>query len=606
MSQLMNFQAILTLGILIATLVVLASRRLRPDVTAVCATLALILTGVLTAEEAFGAFGQPVIIIIACVYILGTALYETGVATLISERLMRFSHRGTGFLILVLMLTAGMLSAVLSSLLVIVILMPAVQRLCRRTKTAPAQLLLPVVVGASMGNLLTLIGTVSNLVVDELLAAAGQVSLEFLSLAPIGVLSLGVAMAWYVLVGRRLLPEAVTPEPEPPSLEEVAEDYRLKEELYRLRIRSVSDLIGYRLEETDLSSSHGLNVLAIQAEGKPLRVPDPGRALEQDDLLIVECKPGNVYQAASLHSLEPKGRVDLEELSELETARMALAELMVPVRSQLSNKTLAEVGFRDRYGLNILAVRRRGRIIRENLRQVVLRTGDTLLVQGTAERLQRVGHDLNLVLVNQLGPQPGDRVTAKARLTVGIMLAMIAAVVAGILPLATASLLATVILILAGSIRVTRAYRSIDGSILVLVGGMLPMAMALEKTGAASAIARELAGLNASVGPLGTLALLFVFASFITQIVSNSAAAALVTPLAISLARALSLPSQPFAIAIAVAVTTSYLTPLTNTDNLLVREPGSYTMRHYLVNGLPLVLIQLVIVLAWSWFSGVR
>jgi di/tricarboxylate transporter len=183
---------------------------------------------------------------------------------------------------------------------------------------------------------------------------------------------------------------------------------------------------------------------------------------------------------------------------------------------------------------------------------------------------------------------------------------MIAVVVVGILPLATASLVATVILILAGSIGVQRAYRSIDGSILVLVGGMLPMAMALEKTGAASAIARELAGLNASVGPLGTLALLFIFATFITQIVSNSAAAALVTPLAISLARALSLPLEPFAIAIAVGVTTSYLTPLTNTDNLLVREPGSYTMRHYVINGLPLVLFQLVIVLGWSWFSGIR
>jgi di/tricarboxylate transporter len=606
MSQEMNFQAVLTLGILIGTLVVLASRRLRPDLTAVCATLALILTGVLTAEEAFSAFGQPVIIIIACVYILGTALYETGVATLISERLMRFSHRGTGFLILVLMLTAGLLSAVLSSLLVIVILMPAVQRLCRRTKTAPAQLLLPVVIGASMGNLLTLIGTVSNLVVDELLAAGGQGSLEFLSLAPIGFLSLAAAMTWYGLVGRRLLPEAVIPEPELPSLEEVAEDYRLKEELYRLRVRSVSDLIGQRLEETDLSSSHGLNVLAVHAAGKPLRVPDPRRPLEQDDLLIVECKPGSVYQAASLHGLEPKGRVGLEELSELETARLALAELMVPLRSQLSDKSLAQVGFRDRYGLNILAVRRRGRIIRENLRQVVLKTGDTLLVQGAAERLQRVGKDLDLVLVNQLGPQPGDRVTAKARWTVGILLAMIAVVVVGILPLATASLVATVILILAGSIGVQRAYRSIDGSILVLVGGMLPMAMALEKTGAASAIARELAGLNASVGPLGTLALLFIFATFITQIVSNSAAAALVTPLAISLARALSLPLEPFAIAIAVGVTTSYLTPLTNTDNLLVREPGSYTMRHYVINGLPLVLFQLVIVLGWSWFSGIR
>jgi di/tricarboxylate transporter len=595
MSLEMSFQAILTLGILIAMLAVLASRRIRPDLTALSATLVLILTNVLEPGEAFSAFGQPVIVIIACVYILGAALYETGVATLISEWLMRLSNRGTGFLVLVLMLTAALLSAVLSSLLVIVILMPAVQRLCRRSK-----------MGATMGNLLTLIGTVSNLVVNELLVAAGEASLDFLSLAPVGLISLALAVVWYVVPGRWLLPQAVTPEPEQPSLEEVAEDYRLKEELYRLRVRSMSDLIGQRLGETDLSSSCGLNVLAVQACSKPPRVPDPARPLEQDDLLIVEGKPGNAYQAATLHGLELKGRVDLEELSELETARLALAELMVPLRSELTGKSLAKVGFRDRYGLNILAVRRRGRAIRENLHQVILRIGDTLLVQGPAERLQRVGYDLNLVLVSQLGPQPGDRVTAKARSTVGILLAMIAVVVAGILPLATASLAAAIALILTGSIRVERAYRSIDGSLLILVGGMLPMATALEKTGVAAAIAGQLAGLSGVIGPVGTLGLLYVFAVLVTQIVSNSAAAALVTPLAISLAHSQSLPPRPFAIAMAVAVSTSYLTSLTNADNLLVQEPGNYTMRHYVINGLPLVLIQFAVVLALSWLSGVR
>lgn len=601
----MSFQAILTLGILIAMLAVLASRRLRPDLTALSATLALILANVLEPGEAFSAFGQPVIVIVACVYILGAALYETGVATLISEWLMRFRDRGTGFLVLVLMLTAGLLSAVLSSLLVIVILMPAVQRLCRRAKIAPGQLLLPVAVAATMGNLLTLIGTVSNLVVNDLMVAAGEAPLGFFSLAPVGLASLALAVIWHLLPGRWFLPRAVSHAPQQPTLEEVAEDYRLNQDLYRLRVRSVSDLIGRRLGETDLSNC-GLNVLAIRAGGKLPRVPDPVRPLEQDDLLIVEGNPGDAYQAATLHGLEVKGRVDLEELGELETARLALAELMVPLRSELTGKSLAKVDFRDRYGLNVLAIRRRGRAIHENLHKAILRIGDTLLVQGPAERVQRVGYDLNLVLVNQLGPQPGDRVTAKARSTIGILLAMIVVVVAGILPLVTASLGAAIALIVTGSIRVERAYRSIDGSLLILIGGMLPMATALEKTGVAAAIADQLAGLSGVIGPVGTLGLLYVLAALVTQIVSNSAAAALVTPLAISLAHSQGLPPRPFAIAVAVAVTASYLTPLTNADNLLVQGPGNYTVRHYVINGLPLLLIQFAVVLALSWLSGVR
>jgi di/tricarboxylate transporter len=589
----MTLHAVLTLIILAAALVILASQRLRPDLTALCVTLALILTGVLSPTEAFSAFAQPVIIIIPCVFILGAALYETGVATLIANQLMRVGTRNPVIIILAIMLTAGLLSSVVTSMLIIAVLMPAVLRIARRARLAPSLLLLPLVSGATMGNLLTLIGAISNLVVSDLLVGSGYGPLGFFSLTPIGLISLALATAWFLLVGRRLLRQDMPPEPQLPSLEEVERDYRLGHQLHRLRVRSGSDLIARRLDQCELGPTFHLNVMAVKPTGGRLNPARPDYVLEQDDILIVEGSAGDMLQAASMHHLEPKGAVTLEEFNQLEEDNLRLAELIVPLRSQLVGKTLAQCRFRERYGLNILAVHRQGRAIREELPHLTLAVGDTLLVQGPINYLRQIGRDTSLISVTQLGPQPGDRITRKAKLALGVLGLMVLVVVTGALPLVTAGLAAAVALILTGCLSAERAYESINGRVIVLIGAMLPLAMALEKTGVAALIAAWLATLSQSVGPMGAVVLLYLFTSLISQIASNSVSAALMLPIALSLAAAEGLAPLPFAIAIAVAATTSYITPIINTDNLMVREAGGYTMRDYVVNGLPIFLLQM-------------
>jgi di/tricarboxylate transporter len=592
----MTLQAGLTLIILIATLLALASRRLRPDLAALCAMLALIATGILSPTEAFSAFGQPVIIIIPSIYVLGAALFDTGVATLIANKLQRVSSQGPAILVLVIMLSAGLLSAMLSSMLVIVVLMPAAVRMARRARMSPSQLLLPLVSGATMGNLLTLIGTVSNVVVSSMLVAAGHEALGFFSLMPFGLASLALAIAWYLLVGRKLLRKEMPAEVRRPSLGEVEHAYHLREHLYRLRVRSISDLVAQRLDDSGLGTSCHLNVLAVQRQDGELQPARSDWMLERDDILIVEGARGDIHQAASLHSLEPKGAMSLEEFNRLEQETLRLAELMVPFRSQLVGRTLTQVDFRDRYGLNVLAVHRQGQAIRQELPDLTLAAGDALLVQGPLAFLRQVGKDLNLVLVSHLGPEAGDLIKKKSKLTLGILAVMVLSIVTGLASLATASLAAAMALVLTGCISPARAYRSIDGSVIILIGAMLPLALALEKTGAAELIANQLTGLSPLIGPLGVLFLLYLLTSVITQAVSNSATAALVTPIAISLAGTQGLSPVPFVLAMAVAVTTSYASPLTNADNLLVREAGRYSMRDYLVNGLPIFVLQTIVV----------
>ncbi len=593
----MTPQSAFTIVLLVLTLVVMSSQRLRADLVALLVMLALIISRVLTPTEAFSAFGQPVIIIVAGIYILGAALYETGVATIIANLMMRFGGRGEGVLMLAIMLTAGLMSSVLSGLLVTAVLLPAVLRIARQAELAPSRLLLPLVTAATVGNQLTLIGTTSNLVISDLLVTAGHEPFGLFTLTPYSLASLGVVVFWFLLPGRRLLRRELPSEPEQPSLDEVERSYKLQNLLYRLRVRSISDLIGARLQDSPLRSRFHLNVVAVRAQGGKLSPASPEWVLEQNDLLIVEGDPGRMLQASGRHGLEQKGTVNLDDFNKLEQDTLRLAEVIVPFRSRLEGSSLTEIDFRGRYGLNVLAVQQQGQAIRADLQDLALATGDTLLVQGPAANIRKVGQDLNLVLVTDLSPRPGDLITGKAGLTLAILGAMLVLVVSGLLSLAPAMVAAVVALILTGCLSIEQAYQSINGTILVLIGGMLPLAIALQQTGAAEVMANLVLNLSHSLGSPGSLLILYLLASIITQVIANTVVAALLIPVAINLAVAQGLSPSLFAIAIAFGVNAAYVTPLTDANNLYVWEAGQYKMGDYLINGVPIFLLQLVLLM---------
>lgn len=591
---------VFTIILLIATLVILAAQWLRADLAALLVMLILITSGILTPTEAFSGFGQPVILIVGSIFIIGAALLETGVATMIANQILRFGQRGEAVLLVIVILVAAVLTSFLDGLLVVALLLPAVLRVARQAHLAPSRLLLPLATTATVGNQLTLIGAASNLVVSDILAAASGHGFGLFTLTPYALVSVGVVMVWYLTAGRRFfLRRDIPQEPHPPSLTEVEQSYQLHNLLYRLRVRSESDLIARTLETAGtLRAAFKLNVIAIQPQGSALQPAGADQILERDDLLFVEGDLGRILQAAQAHHLEPKGSVSLDEFNRYELATLRLAELMVPIRSSIIGRSLSEIGFRRRYGLNVLAVHRQGKTIRDNLPHLVLAVGDSLLVQGPPASLRDVGRDLSLVTITDLGPQPGDIITAKANWTLAVLAVMLVLVVFEIASLATASVLAAVTLVLLKCLSPDRAYQSINGSLLVLIGGMLSLSMALQKTGAADLIAQFIAGISQNLGSAGSLVVVFLLTSLVAQVIGGAVGAALFTPIAISLALTQGAPPQPFAIAIAFAVMAGYITPLTDGDNLLVREPGHYAMRDYVVNTLPIFLFQTTALMA--------
>lgn len=600
----MSPQAAFTLFLLLATLVVMASQRLRSDLVALIVMTLLIVSGIVDPIQAFAAFGQPVIIIVACVFVLGAALFESGVANIIAAQIMRFGGKGEVSLLLAIMLVATALTAVLDAMLVVALLLPAVLHIARETGIARPVLLLPLATAATLGSHLTLIGAASNLVVSDVLAASGHPPLGLLSLAPYAAVVVVLMILWFLGPGRKLLNKPMPEEQLGPSLSEVASAYGLDNQLYLLRIRAGSSLVGYRLDAASLRARFGLNVLAARPHLiQRIVSATPEMVLEQNDLLYVQSAPGELHQAANQLGLEVKRPAALDELAGIDEEALRMAEVMIPVRSPLIGKSLQQTGLRARHGVSVLAVQRQAQVISEGLGLLTLAAGDTLLVEGRAGQLRTAIRDLNLVAATDLGPRPGDIVTAKARLAIAILAALIAVVALNILSLAVASVAAVVLLILTGCVSVERAYRSIDGSVLVLIGAMLSLSLALEQTGAAGQIATWISQLSQGSGPLLALFLVWVLTSVITQVVANSVAAALLTPIAVGLATTMGASPQLFAIAVAFAVTTAYITPLTDGDNLLVRSAGRYTMRDYVVNGLPLWVLEtaaLFVMFAWQ------
>ncbi len=591
-------QAIVTIILLAVTVLAMATQRVRNDIVALLVLLFLIISGILEAEEAFSVFGQPVILIVAGIFVIGAALLDTGVATLLANQILRFSQGGELILMFIVMLTSALLTAFLDGLLVVALLMPAVLRVARQANLSPSRLLLPLATTATLGNQLTLLGTTSNPLISDILAVSGGTRLGIFTLTPYALVSVGVVMAWYLTAGRRFLSRELPPEPQGLSLAEVGQSYHLDKSLYRVRVRSISNLIAKSLSAEDgLQKNSGLNIIAVQPQGESIQPASANPVLEQNDLLFVEGDTGRILKAAQTHGLEMKGTISFEEFNQSQLETLRLAELMLPFRSSLVGQSLTDIGFRQRYGLNVLAVHRHGQTIRTKLSQLVLAAGDTLLVQGPPASLRGIGRNLDLVPVTDLGPQPGDLITSKAKWTMLVLAVMLLLVVTGLASLATASVMAALALVMLRCLSPERAYRSINGSLLILIGGMLSLSIALQKTGAAALIADLIAALSQGLGVVGSLGLVYLLTALSAQIIGGAVGAAIFAPIAISLATAQGVPPEPFAIAIAFAVMGGFITPITNGDNLLVREPGRYDMTDYLKNTVPIFLLQSILLM---------
>jgi di/tricarboxylate transporter len=597
----------LTLAILGMTVVFFITEWLRVDVVALLVLLSLILTGLITPTEAFSGFSSPAVITVWAIFIVSGGLLHTGVANLVAQRLLSMAGSGQVRLMVLLMVTVGLLSGVMNNVGATAVLLPAVVSLSGQIGANPSRLLLPLAYASLLGGMTTLIGTPPNILVSDSLRMAGLEPFSLLEFAPVGLAALAVGVGFMALIGRRLVPDRSPSERLAGMINsdaEFVEQYRLGERLYRARIPAGSPLIGKTLADSGLRPNFELSVIGLERRGRTLLAPGSETVLRRGDMLLVEGMADHVVWAQETGQIDVQPEVGVDD-RDLQSGVIGVVEVLLAPHSRVVGKTLSELLFREKYNLTVLAILRDGRPRRTGLVDMSLRFGDTLLVQGPRDKIRILQREPDYVVLGLSDEAPMMRVK-KAPVALGLLLVMLVPVLLGWLPIMATALLAGLMMVVTGCLTMDEAYQSIEWKAVFLVAGTLPLGIAMENTGAARYLADLMVDLIGGLGPLPLLAGFYILTNLLTQIMSNAASAVIIAPIAIGAAQRVGSDPHALLMAVAVAASAGFLTPVAHQANVLVMGPGGYRFSDYFKVGLPLnILVFLVVValvpLIWPW-----
>lgn len=779
----MTLQIIITFLILIGAIVLFVTEKLRVDLVALLVLVSLVFTGLVTPTEALSGFSNPAVVTVWAVFILSAGLSGTGVAHVIGRQVLRVAGKGEVRLLVIIMLTAAVLSGLMNNVGVVALLLPVVLTIAKQTRISPSKLLMPLATGCLLGGLTTLIGTPPNILASDALREFGLEPFSLFDFAPVGLVITLTGIAFMVLVGRHLLPnrhpvaalsgrddepadaqqlydleerlalvilppdsqlagktltesrigrvldltilgvqrngrKQITIHPETvlqgndqllvlgrldrlemlrkspyflveddvgninhlfslniglaewaipahspfigqtiteigmrrhyhfnvlaikrnnqitrtnlqqlslaagdllllqgdraallaarqqPAFAdgltvivdelETAVSYHLQERLLTIRIPSNSPLVEQTLAETHLGELFGLVALSIIREGQAIVAPPPETRLHVHDLLLIQGKPEALDIMRGLQGLVVKQHIQSEKL-QLESEQVGLVEALLSPHSSLVNKTLRDIQFREKYGTSVLAIWRGGRAYRSELGSVPLQFGDAFLLYGPREKIKLLSREADF-LVPSAGIQEAPR-RHKAPLAVTIMTAVVITVLFGWLPISIAAITGSALLVLSGCLDMEEAYRQIDWRAVFLIAGMLPLGIAMERSGTARFIADGMVSIVAGRGSLALLTGLFVVTSLASQFMPNPVVTVLMAPIALSMATELSVSPYALMMIIAIAASASFMSPVGHPANVLVMGPGGYRFTDYLKIGVPMTVVVLLVTL---------
>jgi di/tricarboxylate transporter len=603
----------IALGILFAAILLFVTEWLRVDVVAIGVMVALMLTNLLTAPEAIAGFSNPAVLTIASLFIVGGGVMQTGLAASIGEGILKIAGTRPGRLTVVIMTAVALLSAVMSDTGTVAVLLPAIISLGVSAKISPSKLLIPLSYGSLLGGATTLIGTPPNIIVSDILREQGLQPFNFFSYTPVGLLLLAAGILFMLFIGRRILPEHA-PKQEVQRVEtpeELVALYRLPDNLFRLRVRRESELAGVSILNARLRQDYGLTVLDVlrpntmkESQEKPkgsakdgyISVsPTPETILHSGDVLIAQVNPGDIGHLAATLNLGVQPAQSDDEGS-LISSEVGIAEVLLPPRSSLLGKSLVDVQFGSLYHLTVLGINRPGVDERLDLKETELRFGDTLLVQGPWSNILELRQKRrDFVVMGQPEHLLGAPSRTKAPLAMLVLLGMLVIMVTNLMPLATASMLAALVMILTGCLSIDEAYEAVDWKSIVLIAGMLPMATALESVGLVNLAAQGFTQGLGDFDPRIVLGAFFLLTSIFTQVLSNTATTVLLAPIALASAVQLGVQPYAFLMGIAIAASMAFASPVASPANTLVMGAGHYRFSDYIKIGVPLILITLVI-----------
>lgn len=608
----------LTIAVLVISVIFFVNGKIRSDIVALCALTILMIGQILTPEEALSGFSSSIVIMMIGLFVVGGAIFQTGLAKIISSKILKLAGTSETRLFLLVMIVTSFIGAFVSNSGTVALMLPIVVSLAVSTGMNPSRLLMPLAFASSMGGMMTLIGTPPNLIISDTLESAGYEPLSFFTFLPTGIICVTVGTIILMPLSKIFLSKKGNNDSNAhkgKSLNQLVLEYGLSDNLFRVKVISKSTMLGHTVKELDLRRKYGLNILEIrskdQSQHKFLKTINQQMAnadtiINKGDIIYLSGELHQVQKLASDYSFEMLDIHDTEEVrtinNPLDFYDIGIAEIVIMPSSDIINKTIKEAGFRDKFDVNVLGIRRKGEYILNDLGEKTIMSGDVLLVQGTWKNIDRLTQEeQNWVVIGQPLDEAA-KVTRdyKAPIAAAIMVLMIVMMVCDFIPIAsvTAVIIAALLMVLTGCFRnVEAAYKTINWESIVLIAGMMPMSLALEKTGTSALISSTLVNGLGQYGPMALMAGIYFTTSLMTMFISNTATAVLLAPIALHSAQQIDVNPTPFLFAVTIAASMCFASPFSTPPNALVMPAGKYVFTDYVKVGLPLQIIMGIVMI---------
>ncbi|MCR8667958.1 SLC13 family permease [Aestuariibaculum sp. M13] len=601
----------LMLFILAATIALFIWGKFTPDIVALISMLALFLTGILDATETLSGFSNPTVIMIAALFIVGEGIAQTGWTAMAGKKFVEWAGKSVPKLLVIITLGAGILSGFVSNTGTVATLTPLTISSAWSIGTLPSKMLMPVAFGSNTGGLLTLTGTPPNIIASNALVESGFEGFSFFEFALIGIPLLIVCLLYFRYIGYKLLPNNKTNN-KPVNIESTLhnwiEAYKVHDDYYRLRIRSISPLINTKMEEWQFEKEYNVNIIRIKRRhpnvlkgiNSFIEFPNPQTELYYHDIITVK---GSTEAINKLMISFRLGLLPLEPITDelkhnLINQEVGMTEVIVNPNSMLVGRKYKLGDYFKRYGIQLLAASRNNKPLQD--KDIVVKAGDAFLLRGTWEAIDdlKKQHEHLVIIGSPEGMAKNvENLNFKSYIALGTLIFMILLMVFKVVPGSIAALISAGIVLLTGCVPISKAYKGISWTSVVMIAAMIPMGIALQKTGTAQLIANGLVEHLGGIHPIVLLGGIFLLTTTFSQVINNSATAVLMAPIAMLAASSLNLDPHPFMIVIAISASTAFLTPIGTTTNAMVMTAGGYKFMDYFKVGAPLLLLLFILTL---------
>lgn len=590
-----GLEHILVLAVVAGAMFLFITEKLRVDLVALCVLVALLLLRLIEIDQALYGFANPATATVAAMFVLSAGLARTGFIDWLARLIEKIAGTTQTQLILVLCVAIAALSAFIVNTATVAIFIPVAIALARSRRIRSSRVLIPLSFASQFGGVCTLIGTSTNILVNSIAVSNGLPGFTIFEFAPLGLVMCGIGIVYLIIVSGWLLPQRE-------GTYQQIDKYRLVDYLAELKVKKDSPLVGKTWTASRTKDIRDINLIKLirkeQATWRPLEA-----VIREGDVLLVHGNADELIKMKDNYKLETRADVAIND-KKLSSDEVRLIEALVPPRSRLVDRTLRTSDFVRRYGCVVLALQRRDKILRDRLTNIHFNGGDTLLLQCDQAAIDRLMRSSDLVVTDELSDLHLRK--DRAALAIGFVVLVVTLAAFKVVPILIAAMIGAVGMLLSRCITLEEAYQAIDWKVIFLLGGILPLGLALQQSGTAAWLAHTVLEPIAGLRPIVVLAALYIFTAVLTETMSNNAAAILLAPIALSLAASLGVNPRPFLIAITFAASTSFATPIGYQTNTMIYAPGGYRFFDYTKVGVPLNLIfwitaVLLIPLLWPF-----